>query len=110
MSVLPPDTVHQAGACQADSGCERVACFQALVEATAGHKEIGRRANACGRHLADVVQALSAWARDSVITEGWLTVLAVDPCALPRPDTPGGPPRPAENGFAFYRHRLTWSA
>jgi hypothetical protein len=88
--------------CEADSGCERAACFQAHVEATAGHDEIRRRANACGRHLTDVVQALCTWVRDRDISSGWLTVFAVDPHALPPSDHRGDPSRQADPGFPFY--------
>jgi len=102
MSALPSEALSQAGACQSDSGCEREACFQARVEATIGHDEIRRRANACGRHLTDVVQALCAWVMDRDIASGWLTVFAVDPHALRPPDHRGGPSRQAVPGFPFY--------
>jgi hypothetical protein len=102
MSAPPSEAFSQAGACQADSGCERAACFQARVEATIGRNEIRRRANACGRHLTDVVQALCAWVRDRDISSGCLTVFAVDPHALRRPDHRGDPSWLAAPGFAFY--------
>jgi len=99
-SVSEPTT--RLDTCEADSGCERVACFQARVEATAGHNEIRRRANACGRHLTDVVQALCAWVRDCNMSGGWLTVFAVDPHAMRPPDHRGEPTRQEDPGFPFY--------
>jgi hypothetical protein len=88
------------GICQA-GGCGSPVCFHARLEATAGHRPVRRCAGACGRHLGDLVQILTAWARDSSLSDGELTVLAVDPAAERRRHSPGGMPRHVEPGFAF---------
>ncbi|HUC23673.1 MAG TPA: hypothetical protein VMA73_13270 [Streptosporangiaceae bacterium] len=98
----PSEPAARRHTCEAGDGCEREACFQARVEATAGHNEIRRRAHACGRHLTDVVQALCAWVRNSDISNGCLTVFAVDPQALRLPHHRGDPSRHADPGFPFY--------
>jgi hypothetical protein len=83
----------RAAACAA---CTRAAFFQARVEYPAGPEFTRRRANACSAHLVDVIQVLRAWARGrQLISGGWLTVLAIDPYALPRLGV-------ADPGFAFY--------
>jgi hypothetical protein len=87
------------GTCQA-GGCGYPVCFRARVE-TAGSRPVRRSAGACGRHLGDVVQILTAWARDSGLTDGQLTILAVDPAAECRRHGPGGLPHHVEPGFAF---------
>jgi hypothetical protein len=88
------------GICQA-GGCGSPVCFHVRLEATAGHRPVRRWAGACGRHLGDLVQILTAWARDTSLTEGELTVLAVDPAAERRRHGHGGMPRHVEAGFAF---------
>jgi hypothetical protein len=93
----PPNvTPGGAAACNA---CPRAAFFQVRVEwppVQPGHTH--RRANACAGHLVEVIEQLRAWARDSHLTGGWLTVLAIDPYALPRLAALGIP----EPGFVFY--------
>jgi len=85
------------------SECTRAACFQARVEWPPGREHTRRRANACASHLVEVIQLLRTWARDSHLTGGWLTVLAIDPYALPRLAALGIP----EPGFAFYTAPIT---
>jgi hypothetical protein len=67
--------------CESDTLCTRLACFQARVEGTDDDERFGKRSNACGSHLGDLVQSLKAWALSANITEGWLTVVAFDPAA-----------------------------
>jgi hypothetical protein len=93
-------TSFRQGICQA-AGCGYPVCFHARVAATAGNRQVRRSAGACGRHLGDLVQILTAWARDSGLTEGQVTILAVDPAAERRRHGPGGLPRHVEPGFAF---------
>jgi hypothetical protein len=94
MSALVPHvTPKGATAC---STCSRAACFQARIESTAGSEQTRRHANACASHLVEVIQLLRAGARE--LTGGWLTVLAIDPYALPRLAALGV----TDQGFAFY--------
>jgi hypothetical protein len=114
MSAAPVPNVTPGGAA-ACSECTRAAFFQARVEWPPGYapsrehgrehgRELtGRRANACASHLVEVIQLLRAWARGSHLTGGWLTVLAIDPYALPRLAALGIP----EPGFAFYTAPIT---
>lgn len=80
------------------SVCTRAAFFQARVEWPAGREHTRRRENACASHVVEVMDLLRAWARERQLTGGWLTVLAIDPYALPRMAALGLP----EPGFAFY--------
>jgi hypothetical protein len=97
-ALAPNVTQGGAAACTA---CPRAAFFQVRVERPSGHAR--RRANACATHLVEVIEQMRAWARDSHLTGGWLTVLAVDPYALPRLAALGIP----EPGFAFYSAPIT---
>lgn len=83
--------------------CTRAAFFQARVEWAAGRDRVRRRANACASHVIDAVQLLRAWGHDSELAAGWLTVLAIDPYAMPRLAALGI----ADPGFVFYSARLT---
>ncbi len=89
------------GSCQVNGECEYPACFQARIEATADHRRIRRSAGACPHHLGYLVQALTAWARDSKLTDGELTVLAVDPATERRRYESGGATETAGPSFAF---------
>jgi len=91
-------------ACQADAGCYFPPCFQARVDAArVGRKpRIRRRVNACASHLGTVVVALAAWAVEQRLTDGDLTILAIDP--PPRASAlPSGPRHSLSltSGFAF---------
>jgi hypothetical protein len=97
---VPDVTPGGAATC---SSCTRAAFFQARVEWPPGREHTRRRANACASHLVEVIQLLRTWARDSHLTGGWLTVLAIDPYALPRLAALGIP----EPGFAFYTAPIT---
>ena len=102
---LPP---MQAHVCQADSTCGRPSRFRARLEAADGRQPVRKSAEACASHLGEMVQALTNWARSHHLTEGQLTVLAIDPPfdgpCLPAPADPGGP---EVAGFAFSTIRLT---
>jgi len=100
---VPNVTPGGAAACNV---CPRAAFFQVRVEWPRGHKHTRRRANACASHLVEVIELLRAWARDSHLTSGCLTVLAIDPYALPRLAALGIP----EPGFAFYSAPITATA
>ena len=99
-ALVPNVTSGGAAACNA---CSRAGFFQVRVEWPPGHEHTRRRANACASHLVEVIELLRAWARDSHLTGGWLTVLAIDPYALPRLAALGIP----EPGFAFYSAPVT---
>jgi hypothetical protein len=81
--------------CKADHLCDRIPCFQARLEATAGHLCVRQRAELCADHLGSTVHALAAWARREGL-DGEVTVLAID---LPGP----GQSSPAwgRSGLAF---------
>lgn len=98
MSASSPNLTTRPAEAAACSACAREACFQARVESPAGQQHIRRRANACAGHLVEVIQMLRAWAGSRRLTGGWLTVLAIDPHALPRLAARGV----TEHGFAFY--------
>jgi hypothetical protein len=83
--------------------CTRAAFFQARVEWAAGHERVRRRANACASHVIDAVQLLRAWGHELELAGGWLTVLAIDPYAMPRLAALGI----ADPGFVFYSAKLT---
>ena len=102
MSAAPVPNVTPGGAATC-SECSRAAFFQARVEWPHGREHSGRRANACASHLVEVIQLLRTWARGSHPAGGWLTVLAIDPYALPRLAALGIP----EPGFAFYTAPVT---
>ncbi len=102
-TAIPKVAPRRGAACVA---CNRAAFFQARIEYPAGSEFIRRRANACSSHLVDVIQALRAWARARQLTRGsWLTVLAIDPYALPRLTAVGV----ADPGFVFYSAPVTRS-
>src|SRR5215469_8957145 len=102
MSAAPVPNVTQDGAATC-SECTRAASFQARVEWPPDGEHTGRRANACAGHLVEVIQLLRTWARGSGRDGAWLTVLAIDPYALPRLAALGIP----EPGFAFYTAPVT---
>ena len=97
---IPALNVTHGGAA-ACTACPRAAFFQVRVERPPGHTS--RRANACATDLVEVIEQTRAWARDRHLTGGWLTVLAIDPYALPRLAALGIP----EPGFAFYSAPVT---
>jgi hypothetical protein len=81
------------------AACSREAFFQARIEYPQGPEFDRQRASACSGHLVDIIQTLRAWARARQLTSGgWLTVLAIDPYALPGLVALGV----ADPGFAFY--------
>jgi hypothetical protein len=66
--------------CEADRRCGRAACFEAQLEARDGGHRVRKNAELCANHLGDMVQSLTAWAREEGITCGQVTVLVIDPC------------------------------
>jgi hypothetical protein len=98
----------QPRTCEADTRCARPPRFQARLEAASGTRRVRKNAGACADHLGDMVQALTAWARDHDLTDGQLTVLTIAPIfdSVPpavRPDRGG----PETLGLAFSIIRLT---
>jgi hypothetical protein len=104
--MTPPDDRTSPGACDADSECRHSPCFQVQLEA-AGCGQEHRQANACAYHVAEVIQALRAWAAEHGVIDGALTILAIEAAAGGRrPGGPGQPPGPADpdlHGFPFSR-------
>jgi hypothetical protein len=96
MTGLLPCTCSDT--CQADTACHRPPCFQARLDAACGASRapIRRRAEACASHLGTMVTALAAWARDHDLTDGDLTILAIEPA---RPGQAGL--QPQTSGLAF---------
>jgi hypothetical protein len=104
--MIPPADRASAGKCDADPNCAHVPCFQVRLEASQP-----RQSNACAYHVADVIQALRAWAGQRTLVDGQLTIRAIEPAAGGRQpgssDQPGGPDRIGLRGFAFSTIPLT---
>jgi hypothetical protein len=107
--MTPPDSRASLGACDADSECLHVPCFQVQLEASS-RGQAHRQANACAYHVADVIQALRAWAAEHGLIDGALTILAIEPAAggrqpggSGRGDQGFGPGDPDLHGFPFSR-------
>ena len=97
--MTPPDSRGSQGACDADSECLHVPCFQVQLEASS-RGQAHRQANACVYHVADVIQALRAWAAEHGVIDGALTILAIEPAAggsqFPFSRIPWAPPSRAD--------------
>jgi hypothetical protein len=111
--MIPPDDRAPAGTCDADPNCAHVPCFQVRLEASQPLQS-HRQSNACAYHVADVIQALRAWAGQRVLVDGQLTILAIEPAAGGRqPSGPGGADQAGGadqiglRGFAFSTIPLT---
>ncbi len=82
--MIPPEAMMFAGepsaACDADARCRHGACFQIQLEASRPEQAY-RQALACAYHVADVIEALRAWARGHDLAGGQLTILAIEPAA-----------------------------
>lgn len=110
--MIPPDYRASPEACDADNECLHVPCFQVQLDG-ARPRQAHQRANACAYHVADVIQALRAWAAEHDVIDGALTILAIEPAAGGRrPDGAGqgdqadqgsGPGDPELHGFPFSR-------
>ena len=96
--MTPPDDRASPGACGADPECLHVPCFQVRLDAS-GCGRAHRQADACAYHVADVIQALRAWAAEHGVIDGALTILAIEPAAGGR--QAGGPGH--SRGFPFSR-------
>jgi len=83
-SLITPEALPFSGApsaaCDADSRCGRMPCFQVQLEASQP-QQADRRALACAHHVADVIEALRGWAREHDLAGGQLTILAIEPAA-----------------------------
>ena len=81
--------------CQAEAGCYRPPRFQVRLAAVQRTEPapVRRHTAVCTTHLAAMVQAMTAWAREHELADGDLTVLTIDP-----PDGPPHPGRPARRG------------
>jgi hypothetical protein len=98
--MTAPDNRASPGTCDADPQCQRVPCFQVQLDGSRP-RQAYRRANACVYHVADVIEALRAWAGEHGVADGALTILAIEPSAGGRQPHEGD--RPDLRGFAFSR-------
>lgn len=99
--MIPPEAYAPPAACDADSRCGHVACFEVQLEAV-HPQQSHRRALACAYHVADVIEALRAWAREHGLVDGHLTILAIEPAAGGRqPGGTSGPNAATLREFAF---------
>ena len=96
--MTPPDYRASPEACDADTQCLHVPCFQVQLDGTRP-RQAHQRANACAYHVADVIEALRRWAAEHGVVDGALTILAIEPAAGGR--KPTGEDRPDLRGFAF---------
>jgi hypothetical protein len=108
--MIPADNDASTGTCDADPQCVHVPCFQVQLEASRPQRA-HRQSNACAYHVAEIIQALRAWAGNRGLVDGQLTVLAIELAAGGRqPGGPGGagaPDRSDLHGFAFSTIPLT---
>ena len=95
--MIPPDDRASTGRCDAVPACLHVPCFQVQLDASRP-RQAHRQANACAHHVPDVIEALRTWAGEYDLTDGQLTILAIEPAAggrQPEPRRqPGGPGQP----------------
>jgi hypothetical protein len=99
--MIEPDDSAAAGRCDADPRCLHVPCFQVRLEASRP-PQAQQQSNACAYHVADVIQALRAWAGERALVDGQLTILAIEPAAGGRQSGGHGGP-----GFPFTTIPLT---
>ena len=78
--MTPPAVGPPTGRCDADAKCLHVPCFQVQLDA-AGPRRAHREANACAYHVPDVIETLRAWAGERGVSDGQLTILAIEPAA-----------------------------
>ena len=108
--MIPPEVLAPSTACDGDPRCRHRACFQIQLEAWQPQQAY-RQALACAYHVADVIEALRAWARDHDLAGGQLTILAIEPATDGRqsgdPAGPGAADRSDRHGFAFSTIPLT---
>ncbi len=99
--MIPADDRAPTGKCDAERRCTHVPCFQVQLEA-ASPRQSHRQANACAYHVADVIQALRAWAGERGLMRGQLTILAIEPAAGgSQPGGSGSSGDPKLRGFPF---------
>jgi hypothetical protein len=108
--MIPADDGTSTGTCDADPQCVHVPCCQVQLEVSRPQRA-HRQSNACAYHVAEIIQALRAWAGKRGLVDGQLTVLAIE-LAAGGPQ-PGGlvgvdaPDRSGLHGFAFSTIPLT---
>jgi hypothetical protein len=98
--MTAPDNRASPGTCDADTQCQHAPCFQVQLDGSRP-RQAYQRANACAYHVADVIEALRAWAGEHGVVDGALTILAIEPAAGGR--QPHGEDQPDLRGFAFSR-------
>ena len=98
--MIPADHRAPRGKCDADPHCRHVPCFQVQLKA-ARPQHAHRQANACAYHVAEVIQALSAWAGERGLMGGQMTILAIEPAAGGRQPGGSGASSSELRGFPF---------
>ncbi len=99
--MIPADDRAPSGTCDAVPHCGHAPCFQVQLEA-ACPRRARRLANACAYHVAEVIEALRAWAGEHGLVGGQLTILAIEPTAGGRqPEGSAAAERPELSGFPF---------
>ena len=78
--MIPADNDASTGTGDADPQCVHVPCFQVQLEASRPQRA-HRQSNACAYHVAEIIQALRAWAGKRGLVDGQLTILAIEPAA-----------------------------
>ena len=67
--MIPPEVLAPSTTCDGDPRCGHRACFQIQLEASQP-QQADRQALACAYHVADVIEALRAWAREHDLAGG----------------------------------------
>jgi hypothetical protein len=98
--MMSADDRAPRGDCDADPRCGHAPCFQVRLEG-----DRPRQASACAYHVADVIQALRAWAGAHGVSGGQLIILAIEQAAGGRQPGSAGTPERADqeelHGFPF---------
>jgi hypothetical protein len=108
--MTPPPHPHptQVQTCHADGDCCRPPRFRAYLDAADGTGPVRKSAEACSDHLADMVQALTEWARGHQLSGAELRLFAIDrPGESTTPPGPGGQAGPDTLSLAVSTIRLT---
>jgi hypothetical protein len=97
MDMAVPVAEIPPGVATACVACSGAAFFQARAEWPRSGSRVSRHVSACAAHVVEAIQLLRAWGHDCDLTDGWLTVLAIDPRGLARPGRGSD-----ESGLPFY--------
>lgn len=108
MTCPPHPNPMQVHPCCANGACCRPPRFQAYLDAADSTGPVHKSAEACSDHLADMVQALTDWARGHRLSGAELKLFAIDrPGGSSNPPGPGGHGGPDTLSLAVSTIRLT---